>query len=111
MPLYSIQGPDGRTYELEGPEGATRDQVIAAIQAQMQGQSDELGSSLGSQLASTYRGIDRSSSEESGFIENILSGFGSGVVNTGEMAALGGCLLYTSPSPRDRQKSRMPSSA
>ena len=26
-------------------------------------------------------------------------------------AALGYCLLYTSPSPRDRQKSRMPSSA
>ena len=25
--------------------------------------------------------------------------------------ALGACLLYTSPSPRDRQKSRMPSSA
>ena len=25
--------------------------------------------------------------------------------------ALGICLLYTSPSPRDRQKSRMPSSA
>ena len=24
---------------------------------------------------------------------------------------LGSCLLYTSPSPRDRQKSRMPSSA
>ena len=28
------------------------------------------------------------------------------------LATLGwGCLLYTSPSPRDRQKSRMPSSA
>ena len=26
-------------------------------------------------------------------------------------AAYGTCLLYTSPSPRDRQKSRMPSSA
>src|SRR5674476_1616747 len=26
-------------------------------------------------------------------------------------AYLDGCLLYTSPSPRDRQKSRMPSSA
>ena len=26
-------------------------------------------------------------------------------------AALFACLLYTSPSPRDRQKSRMPSSA
>ena len=28
-----------------------------------------------------------------------------------EQASAGGCLLYTSPSPRDRQKSRMPSSA
>ena len=27
------------------------------------------------------------------------------------VAAPGACLLYTSPSPRDRQKSRMPSSA
>src|SRR5665213_1884865 len=29
----------------------------------------------------------------------------------GEVAASIPCLLYTSPSPRDRQKSRMPSSA
>ena len=28
-----------------------------------------------------------------------------------ELAQLYDCLLYTSPSPRDRQKSRMPSSA
>ena len=27
------------------------------------------------------------------------------------MAQVDDCLLYTSPSPRDRQKSRMPSSA
>ena len=27
------------------------------------------------------------------------------------MLGFGSCLLYTSPSPRDRQKSRMPSSA
>ena len=30
---------------------------------------------------------------------------------TGSLIVLSGCLLYTSPSPRDRQKSRMPSSA
>ena len=29
----------------------------------------------------------------------------------GSEKPLKGCLLYTSPSPRDRQKSRMPSSA
>ena len=28
-----------------------------------------------------------------------------------QIKVLDGCLLYTSPSPRDRQKSRMPSSA
>lgn len=31
MPLYQIDAPDGRTYSIEGPEGATRDQVIAAV--------------------------------------------------------------------------------
>ena len=30
---------------------------------------------------------------------------------TDQISALKSCLLYTSPSPRDRQKSRMPSSA
>ena len=29
----------------------------------------------------------------------------------GQIIELNNCLLYTSPSPRDRQKSRMPSSA
>ena len=33
------------------------------------------------------------------------------VVLRNDAQALKACLLYTSPSPRDRQKSRMPSSA
>ena len=41
----------------------------------------------------------------------LFSGVGA-IVYTHEKADVGGvCLLYTSPSPRDRQKSRMPSSA
>ena len=39
---------------------------------------------------------------------------GTGVTGTNfdaTVAGVGICLLYTSPSPRDRQKSRMPSSA
>lgn len=35
MPLYRIQGPDGKTYSLTGPEGATREQVIAEITRQL----------------------------------------------------------------------------
>ena len=34
-----------------------------------------------------------------------------GVAQGGQQSFLEACLLYTSPSPRDRQKSRMPSSA
>ena len=43
---------------------------------------------------------------------NIQWGY-AGLINFGIMGytALGGCLLYTSPSPRDLAVSRMPSSA
>ena len=42
-----------------------------------------------------------------GEIIGFLGPNGAGKTTTLRMA----CLLYTSPSPRDRQKSRMPSSA
>ena len=38
-------------------------------------------------------------------------GRGVGLMNDNRRCHHCGCLLYTSPSPRDRQKSRMPSSA
>ena len=56
-------------------------------------------------------------------IENLKTNFNTydGVVKAldgvnlkiedGEIFGLVGCLLYTSPSPRDRTRSRMPSSA
>ena len=53
-----------------------------------------------------------------GYEELGAQAFVSAVLETGFLLPFicltkvaGGCLLYTSPSPRDRQKSRMPSSA
>jgi hypothetical protein len=31
MPIYSIQAPNGKTYQIEGPAGASQDQVIAEV--------------------------------------------------------------------------------
>ena len=42
----------------------------------------------------------------------FILGFSTVFVSLGAFSSqLGGCLLYTSPSPRDRTRSRMPSSA
>jgi len=32
MPIYSVQGPDGRIYDVEGPAGASEDQILAFVQ-------------------------------------------------------------------------------
>ena len=37
--------------------------------------------------------------------------YGGGMITPRKPMMLGGCLLYTSPSPRDVEESRMPSSA
>ena len=44
-------------------------------------------------------------------VENFLRSTGDSIAKLETSIQLEGCLLYTSPSPRDRQKSRMPSSA
>ena len=43
MPIYSIKGPDGKTYSLEGPAGATREQVIQEIKKQQYNQQINKG--------------------------------------------------------------------
>ena len=48
-------------------------------------------------------------SETLGALGEMASAVAHGIRNP--LASIRSCLLYTSPSPRDRQKSRMPSSA
>jgi hypothetical protein len=38
MQIYTVEGPDGRIYEVEGPAGATTAQVIAAVRRQIAAQ-------------------------------------------------------------------------
>src|SRR5665213_1266113 len=73
-----------------------------------------------SKVAGNFRivSVATAISRVSGFFRDQLNSwiFGAGLVSDSYFAALRipnllRCLLYTSPSPRDRQKSRMPSSA
>ena len=41
----------------------------------------------------------------------LFSGVIAGIIGGVIVGLMSGCLLYTSPSPRDRTRSRMPSSA
>ena len=57
---------------------------------------------------SAQKGSTTATGSTGGFWIGLWSPSGNKVVSLGRT---GSCLLYTSPSPRDRQKSRMPSSA
>ena len=38
MPLYEITGPGGKVYEIEGPPGASKEQIVQAVQAKLAAQ-------------------------------------------------------------------------
>ena len=41
MATYEIQGPDGKVYQIDGPKGATKEQVVAAIQDRLRERKEE----------------------------------------------------------------------
>ena len=40
MPIYSVQGPDGRIYDVEGPAGASEAQIISVVQDNLKKQQN-----------------------------------------------------------------------
>jgi hypothetical protein len=85
MPTYQITGPDGTDYEIDGPEGATREQIIGAIQYQLEiAEIDRQAQPL-----PAYRPTE----EEDGFFETIGKGVVEGYSGTIEAASLGAATL------------------
>lgn len=72
MPLYEITGPDGVLYEIEGPAGASREQVISAIErrkseqrsqqlqqrvAELQSRKPEIETTIGGNVKEAFKGV------------------------------------------------------
>ena len=88
--LTFFHGAQCEVFDLSGPELRESDAKVGdALAAYLEAED----ASATTQLLRSAEGIDDDSLDR--LKKNVDSG----------------CLLYTSPSPRDRQKSRMPSSA
>jgi hypothetical protein len=60
MPIYSVQGPDGRIYDIEGPEGASDAEVVSALEEHLASQPKPkkgLMAALGKGAESTLSGL------------------------------------------------------
>jgi len=89
MPTYTIQAPDGIEYSIEGPDGATREQVIAKIQerqAKMPPQTPTTKKELSPEIQHIAGGH---SLLEAGVETALALGSGLGTSAVGGLAGLG----------------------
>ena len=78
--------------------------ILKALQEDGRASAQQLSEKVGLSAAPVWRRVK--AMEASGVIQGYSAQVDRSKVGLGCI-----CLLYTSPSPRDRQKSRMPSSA
>jgi hypothetical protein len=106
MPIYTVQGPDGRTYKIEGPEGATAEQLGRVIMAQQpktpdptegMSTSEKLFAGIGKGMTDVGRGlgqmvglVDRKDIEEARKRDAALMNTGAGAFGNvvGNVAAM-----------------------
>jgi len=98
MPIYEIQAPDGKIYEIEGPEGASDGQLISALQQYLQPAEDVGESQLDIARRRQRESIAalKPTPEEPDFLDQIEE-FGKGIPRGAlgllESAALGGAAV------------------
>jgi hypothetical protein len=69
MKTYTITGPDGKDYSIDGPEGATREQVISKIKERLSAKSQAVSDPYTAQAQKQTIG------------QNLLAGVGGGMTS------------------------------
>jgi len=72
MPIYTVQAPDGKTYQIEGPAGATAEQLGAVISGQQAQPKEKPG------LSAQDR-IDYDPTNGMSTLDRVRAGFGKAV--------------------------------
>ena len=85
-----------------GTQGSNRDALVSAMQVAA---TCQVGSLASTPTDSVVHSIVQTDNIDDSTVGSKIT------IVTGTAVHLGTCLLYTSPSPRDRTRSRMPSSA
>jgi hypothetical protein len=57
MPIYSVQGPDGRIYDVEGPAGASEADIISAVKRQIASTPKPAEPTVGGQVKEFFKGL------------------------------------------------------
>ena len=91
---------NGQLIVISAPSGAGKTSAIKSVIRELNNQNKESKFSVSHTTRSPREG-DTDGSDYFFVTDKVFD----------ELSESGTCLLYTSPSPRDRQKSRMPSSA
>jgi len=113
VPIFDVEFNDGTIVPVEAPQGTPESEIARLATQQLSARARPAPTASASPAAAfAEQGARRSRAQdladvearlaqlreynrrkESGFLENILSGFGAGAVGVGELAALGGAAL------------------
>ena len=110
--MYGSRGANGVIIVTtkQGAEGKAQVNITASEGFQFQN-SGKFEMCTASEYAMLQNEANLNINPDGGLVYDDPASFGKGTNWFDEIFRVASCLLYTSPSPRDRQKSRMPSSA
>ena len=69
MPVYRVQGPDGKIYKVQGPAGAKPEQITSFVASQVGGQAPV--SSRQATQAAAQQQVQKRRKEEQGFLGGL----------------------------------------
>ena len=109
-------GPKGRNVVLDKAFGAptvTKDGVSVAKEIELEDKFENMGAQMVKEVSSQTSDIAGDGTTTATVLAQAIvrEGMKSVAAGMNPMDLKRGCLLYTSPSPRDQRGSRMPSSA